>query len=103
AKGHPVLHQPERPRRTCAQPPMPCAGPLRPAFRGVPAMSAAAQLDQVWQTSDDPFGYRTRWYEQRKRDLLLAVLPWPGFGRGWEIGCANGELTHALAGRCGSL
>src|SRR5690606_6494758 len=103
AKGHPVLHQPERPRRTCAQPPMPCAGPLRPAFRGVPAMSAAAHLDQVWQSSDDPFGYRTRWYEQRKRELLLAVLPWPGFGRGWEIGCANGELTHALAGRCKAL
>lgn len=66
-------------------------------------MSAAAHLDQVWQSSDDPFGYRTRWYEQRKRELLLAVLPWPGFGRGWEIGCANGELTHALAGRCKAL
>lgn len=66
-------------------------------------MTIAAYFDQVWGESDDPFGYRSRWYERRKRELLLAVLPWPTFGRGWEVGCANGELTRALAQRCGTL
>lgn len=66
-------------------------------------MSRAQDIDRVWQEGDDPYGYRTRWYEARKRALLLAVLPRPRFARGWEIGCANGELTHALAARCDAL
>lgn len=52
---------------------------------------------------DDPFGYRERWYEARKRALLLASLPAQHFGRVWEIGCSNGELTADLAARCDSL
>ncbi|NLW96886.1 MAG: SAM-dependent methyltransferase, partial [Xanthomonadaceae bacterium] len=55
-------------------------------------MTLARYFEQVWQQGDDPFGYRSRWYEARKRDLLLATLPRPLFERGWEIGCANGEL-----------
>ncbi|WCE03872.1 class I SAM-dependent methyltransferase [Pseudoxanthomonas sp. JBR18] len=51
----------------------------------------------------DPFGYRTRWYERRKRDLVLACLPQPSFSRGWEIGCSMGELSAALAARCDAL
>jgi len=52
---------------------------------------------------DDPFGYRERWYEARKRALLLASLPAQRYGRVWEIGCSNGELTAALAARCDAL
>lgn len=52
---------------------------------------------------DDPFGYRRRWYEARKRDLLLASLPRRHFSCGWELGCSNGELTAALAPRCDEL
>ncbi len=66
-------------------------------------MTLARYFEQVWQQGDDPFGYRSRWYEARKRDLLLATLPRPLFERGWEIGCANGELTRELAGRCRAL
>lgn len=66
-------------------------------------MTLAHYFDRVWQEGDDPFGYRTRWYEARKRELLLATLPQPSFARGWEIGCANGELTQALAARCDAL
>ncbi|NIJ84795.1 trans-aconitate methyltransferase [Xanthomonas arboricola] len=51
----------------------------------------------------DPFGYRSRWYEQRKRDILLGALPYPRFARGWEFGCSNGELTAQLALRCDTL
>lgn len=66
-------------------------------------MSRAHDIDRVWQEGEDPYGYHTRWYEARKRALLLAMLPRPTFARAWEIGCANGELTHALAGRCDAL
>ena len=66
-------------------------------------MTLARYFDRVWQEGDDPFGYRTRWYETRKRDLLLAALPRPRFARAWEIGCANGELTRQLATRCDAL
>lgn len=48
----------------------------------------------------DPFGYASRWYEQRKRDLLLALLPKRRFHRGWELGCSTGVLTRMLAQRC---
>ena len=66
-------------------------------------MSLARYFDRVWEQGEDPFGYRTRWYEARKRELLLAMLPQPAFARGWEVGCANGELTRRLAARCGAL
>lgn len=66
-------------------------------------MSLAAYFDAVWREGEDPFGYRDRWYESRKRELLLAALPRPRFGRAWEIGCANGELARVLAPRCGML
>ncbi|MDV2451446.1 class I SAM-dependent DNA methyltransferase [Xanthomonas hortorum] len=53
--------------------------------------------------NEDPFGYRSRWYEHRKRDILLGTLPHPRFANGWEFGCSNGELTAALAQRCDAL
>ena len=34
-------------------------------------MTRAQDIDRVWQEGDDPYGYRTRWYEARKRALLL--------------------------------
>lgn len=52
---------------------------------------------------DDPYGYRDRWYEARKRGLLLATLPRQRFANAWELGCSNGELTAALAERCDAI
>jgi LmbE family N-acetylglucosaminyl deacetylase/protein-L-isoaspartate O-methyltransferase len=57
------------------------------------------ELDRLHQRSTDPWGVDSRWYEERKRALLLAMLPRPGFGRVLEIGCSTGALTEALAGR----
>lgn len=59
-------------------------------------------FERLYQ-QDDPYGYRTRWYEERKRQLLLACLPRPRFHSGWELGCSNGEQTAALATRCDRL
>lgn len=61
-----------------------------------------AYFERLYQR-DDPYGYRNRWYEQRKRQLLLACLPKAHFGAGWEFGCSNGELSAELAARCDSL
>jgi SAM-dependent methyltransferase len=59
-------------------------------------------FDRLYDT-DDPFGYRSRWYEERKRNLLLAALPRRRYARAWEFGCSNGELTAQLADRCDAL
>jgi hypothetical protein len=53
--------------------------------------------------SPDPWGFRTRWYEQRKRDVTLACLPRPSYRSGFEPGCSIGVLSTALATRCERL
>lgn len=67
----------------------------------------SAQPDSMYfeglYQQQDPFGYRSRWYEARKRDILLSTLPRVRFARGWELGCSNGELTEGLAARCEAL
>jgi LmbE family N-acetylglucosaminyl deacetylase/SAM-dependent methyltransferase len=56
-------------------------------------------LDDLHRASDDPWGTDSRWYERRKRDLLLATLPQPRFRHVLEVGCSTGALTEALAER----
>lgn len=65
-----------------------------------PAVATAPGYFATLYGQDDPFGYRTRWYEARKRALLLASLPHARYASAWEAGCSNGELTAALAPRC---
>ena len=57
-------------------------------------------LDRLHQDSDDPWGTEVRWYERRKRDLVLSMLPWVRFERALELGCSAGALAEALARRC---
>ncbi len=56
-------------------------------------------FDRVYADADDPWGFATRWYEQRKYALLLAALPAPSYARTLEIGCSIGVLTAQLAAR----
>ncbi|WP_447650912.1 class I SAM-dependent DNA methyltransferase [Pseudomonas abietaniphila] len=63
----------------------------------------ADYFDELFADSDDPWAFRTRWYEQRKRDLTLAALPRQRYARVFEPGCANGELSLRLAQRCDAL
>ncbi len=60
-------------------------------------------LDDLHRTSADPWGVDDRWYEERKRDLTLAMLPSRTFARGLEVGCSTGALTARLAERCADL
>ena len=60
-------------------------------------------FDALYAASDDPYVSRQRWYEARKRAVLLAALPQARFRRAYEPGCGIGELTLALAPRCDAL
>ncbi len=59
-----------------------------------------AEFDAKFAAQDDPWRYRSSWYEARKRALLLAALPRQRYRRAFEPGCANGELSAELAPRC---
>ena len=60
-------------------------------------------FEALYAASDDPWQVRERWYERRKRALLLACLGKPRYRSAFEPGCGNGELTAALAPRCERL
>lgn len=62
-----------------------------------------AYFDAMFAASDDPWKFRSRWYERRKRALTLACLPAQRYAHGFEPGCANGELSASLATRCDRL
>ena len=66
-------------------------------------MSQAQHFDSLFAGSPDPWGYDWRWYEARKKALLLACLPKRRYSSGFEPGCANGALSDALAQRCESF
>lgn len=64
---------------------------------------ADGYFEQLFEGNDDPWAFKQRWYEQRKRDLTLAALPRRHYASIFEPGCANGELSAALASRCDRL
>ena len=63
----------------------------------------ADYFDSLFEGNADPWQFKSRWYEARKRALTLACLPQMRYTRGFEPGCANGELSAALAARCDRL
>lgn len=60
-------------------------------------------FDQLYESNPDPWAFRDRWYEQRKRALTLASLPRQHYASIYELGCANGELSAGLAQRTDRL
>lgn len=69
----------------------------------VVAPPADVALDELHAAAEDPWGVDSRWYEERKRALVLAALPRRRFVRALEVGCSTGGLSAALAPRCGAL
>ncbi len=63
----------------------------------------ADYFDSLFKRNADPWEFKSRWYESRKRALTLACLPQARYASGYEPGCANGELSAALAARCDRL
>lgn len=62
-----------------------------------------AHFERLYQQDADPWQLQQRWYEQRKRALILACLPQQRYQSGYEPGCGNGMMTVALAQRCDML
>jgi SAM-dependent methyltransferase len=58
---------------------------------------------QAMYAADDPYGTRSCWYEQRKRQILLSSLPRPSFSHVFEPACGTGELTRELAARSSNV
>ncbi len=63
----------------------------------------AEYFDSLFSRDDDPWRFKSRWYEARKRALTLACLPQSRYASAYEPCCANGELSAALASRCEQL
>lgn len=57
-------------------------------------------FDRLYREDGDPWSFRDRWYEERKRSLTLAVLPSAAYGSIFEPGCSIGVLSADLAQRC---
>lgn len=62
-----------------------------------------AYFDQVYADSDDPWGFESRWYELRKRNVTSSALLRDRYGDAFEPGCSVGVLTAVLAARCDRL
>lgn len=60
-------------------------------------------LERLHAEEEDPWGVDDRWYERRKRELVLSALPRQRFRRAVEVGCSTGALAAALADRCDEL
>lgn len=59
-----------------------------------------AYFDRMYAGADDPWQLSTRWYEQRKYAITLALLPQRRYRHAFEPGCSIGTLTELLALRC---
>jgi len=73
-----------------------------------PVSAGASDMDDgyfasMYRADPDPWGFDTRFYEQRKYDLTMAALPRSHYESGFEPGCSNGALTVRLASRCATL
>lgn len=60
-------------------------------------------LDDLHARDRDPWGADSRWYEARKRSLLLAALPRATFRHGLEVGSSTGAFAAQLSARCQDL
>jgi hypothetical protein len=56
-------------------------------------------FDSMYEKAGDPWHLESRWYEQRKYAITMALLPFPRYRRAFEPGCSVGVLTEKLVGR----
>jgi LmbE family N-acetylglucosaminyl deacetylase len=63
----------------------------------------AEHFDALYSLAEDPWGFASRWYEVRRRSVLLASLPDERYATALEIGSSIGILTEQLARRCSEL
>lgn len=66
-------------------------------------LSSQDYFDQLYANNNDPWDYENRWYEQRKRQICLSLLPLKHYTSILEVGCSNGVFSQDLAARCQKL
>ena len=71
---------------------------IEPPARSAVSMTAG-WFQEFYERNEDPWGFETRWYERRKRSVLMASLPKAEIGDVLEIGCSTGLITRELAAR----
>ncbi|SNT69632.1 class I SAM-dependent DNA methyltransferase [Psychrobacter sp. LV10R520-6] len=74
-----------------------------PCLETYSATYSESYFDALYSDNTDPWQYQTRWYEKRKRDICLAVLPQAQYDNAIELGCGNGVFSELLARRCKAL
>jgi predicted TPR repeat methyltransferase len=62
-----------------------------------------AYFESLYDGGLDPWQFATSAYERDKYAATLAAIGPGPIGRAWEVGCAIGVFTQALAPLCGSL
>lgn len=62
-----------------------------------------AYFDRMYAESGDPWGVTSRWYENRKYAITLAMLPRERYDDAFEPGCSIGVMTEQLSRRCARL
>jgi len=60
-------------------------------------------FDRLYVTDSDPYRVGTSFYEQRKLDVVMAVLARATYGAAWDPACGTGHLAAAVAPRCRSV
>lgn len=68
---------------------------------GLPPLSD--YFSRLYASNDDPYALKTRWYEQRKRAIVLASLSRPRYANIYEPACGAAVLSIELAARCDRL
>lgn len=72
-------------------------------LEGSPPADTESVFDAMYDRGADPWRFEGSWYEERKRSVTLAALPFRRLGRVLEVGPATGLLTEPLAARADSL
>jgi SAM-dependent methyltransferase len=63
----------------------------------------SSYFEQLWHGSADPWDHAGRWYEARKYDLTVAVLPNERYAHAVEPACGVGLVTVRLARRAAAV
>ncbi|AWS45717.1 class I SAM-dependent methyltransferase [Streptosporangium sp. 'caverna'] len=68
-----------------------------------PSTLGPEYFDHMYSASPDPWGFASRWYEERKYAVSAAMLPSRRYRDAFEVGCSIGVFTALLAPRCDRL
>ncbi|GAA4204183.1 class I SAM-dependent methyltransferase [Streptosporangium oxazolinicum] len=68
-----------------------------------PATLGPEYFENMYSASPDPWGFTSRWYEERKYAISAALLPARRYRNAFEAGCSIGVFTALLAPRCDRL